>query len=58
MECETRCICEQATGKISVIWLSLVTQFTLVLHDRKKKEEKGKKKKPLAGNLAAANREE
>lgn len=41
----TRCISEQATGKISVIWLSLVTQFTLVLHEERKKEERGKKKK-------------
>lgn len=41
----TRCISEQATGKISVIWLSLVTQFTLVLHEERKKEERGKKRK-------------
>lgn len=63
MECcckhATRCISVQkATGRISVIWLRLVTQFTLVLHEERKKKKERIEKESLAGNLAAANREE
>lgn len=51
MECcckhATRCISVQkATGRISVIWLRLVTQFTLVLHEERKKKGKERKRNP------------